>query len=177
MTHNTSCQALYTDGLVRAAASRFEPPVGTELKRQVSTCSTCQFEVIDQVHFTALYPQPRAIRDYRTIRKLLLRLGRPGAARVWRRMKASVAALFRRAHSSTQTKPELCYKLYGVDLMLDQNHKPWVLEVNRSPDMFFYTEREDREVKSRIIQGVVAMMAAPQDHLSRIANNFSFEIL
>ena len=130
-----------------------------------------------QVHFTALYPQPEAVQDYRTIRKLLRRLSRAKASRVCRSMRHSVASLFRRVYAKQEVKQELCYKLYGVDLLLDANYKPYLLEVNKSPDMFFYTENEDQELKSTVVKGVVTMMAATSDMLPTVAKQFGFEMV
>ena len=97
---------------------------------------------------------------------------------VWSRIKEIVARVFKAAHYQVNMKSELCYKLYGVDILLDAQLKPWLLEVNQSPDMFFYTEHEDKKVKSRVVEGIIAMMATTaNDTLPQIAGTYDFEIL
>ena len=50
-------------------------------------------------------------------------------------------------HAST------CYELFGFDILLDANLKPWLMEVNISPSLKTSCEI-DQEVKSRLIVDV-----------------------
>lgn len=44
---------------------------------------------------------------------------------------------------------ECCYELYGFDIMLDSDLKPWLLEVNISPS-FSSSSPFDKNVKTKL---------------------------
>ena len=50
-----------------------------------------------------------------------------------------------------------CFELYGFDIMLDSNLKPWIIEVNGSPSMRANT-RKDKELKVGIIDDVLTII-------------------
>lgn len=44
----------------------------------------------------------------------------------------------------------MCFEILGFDVLIDQNTKPWLLEVNQAPS--FQTDSElDLEIKQRVI--------------------------
>jgi len=47
-----------------------------------------------------------------------------------------------------------CYELLGFDIILDDNYKPWLLEVNISPSLRSDSEL-DTEIKSRLIKDML----------------------
>eukprot|EP00118_Oscarella_pearsei_P001491 m.7589 g.7589 ORF g.7589 m.7589 type:complete len:786 (+) comp19114_c0_seq1:73-2430(+) len=49
-----------------------------------------------------------------------------------------------------------CHELFGFDIMLDRNLKPWVLEVNISPSLHS-TSRLDRNIKGQMVRDILNM--------------------
>lgn len=49
-----------------------------------------------------------------------------------------------------------CFECYGYDIIIDDNLKPWLVEVNASPSLTT-TTREDRNMKSRLLRDVMEL--------------------
>ena len=47
--------------------------------------------------------------------------------------------------------------MYGFDVMLDDNLKPWIIEINGSPSMRANTKK-DKELKMGIIDDVLTII-------------------
>ncbi|KAM9829983.1 putative tubulin polyglutamylase TTLL9 isoform 1-T1 [Syngnathus typhle] len=50
-----------------------------------------------------------------------------------------------------------CFELYGYDIMLDDNLKPWLIEVNASPSLTA-SSQEDFEMKYRLLDDTVTIV-------------------
>lgn len=54
-----------------------------------------------------------------------------------------------------------CFECYGYDLLLDDNLKPWLVEVNASPSLAATTQM-DKEMKTTLIRDVLDIVV-PDD--------------
>lgn len=52
-----------------------------------------------------------------------------------------------------------CFEMYGFDILIDRNLKPWLIEVNASPSLSTTTE-EDRILKMRVIHDTLCTVMA-----------------
>lgn len=72
---------------------------------------------------------------------------------------------YRHQEQETIAHPESVYEVLGYDILLDKNHKPFVCEVNTTPNMGLEINRgndamvheEDFELKLRLMRGVMEM--------------------
>ena len=64
-----------------------------------------------------------------------------------------------------------CYELYGYDIIIDQDLKPWLLEVNASPSLTANT-REDYLMKTEMLHGMLdivdmeGLLKGDEEHVS-----------
>ena len=160
---------LYKDGLSRYASEPWEGGCETGSVKSWRRAT----------HFTALYPQPNSCAGLRTIQQLWQHLEETRGAdtgQVWASIRSNIRDLFwglhdrvvrqRPAyHHAIQQRSDLhdvggvtCDKIYGLDILIDDDLQPWFLEVNESPDMGFYSDT-DKEVKGGAMRGLVALVA------------------
>jgi len=63
-----------------------------------------------------------------------------------------------------------CFELYGYDVIIDQDLKPWLLEVNASPSLTANT-REDYLMKTEMLHGMLdvvdmeGMLQGDEEHV------------
>jgi tubulin polyglutamylase TTLL1 len=53
-----------------------------------------------------------------------------------------------------------CFECYGFDVIIDNNLKPWLIEVNASPSMA-YTTTNDRIMKSSLVDDIINIVMSP----------------
>ena len=58
-----------------------------------------------------------------------------------------------------------CFELYGFDILLDKNLKPWLLEINSSPSMTANT-KEDFDLKVGLLDDTYTIL-----DLEKVINN------
>ena len=68
----------------------------------------------------------------------------------------------------------MCFEVLGFDVLIDQNGKPWLLEVNQSPS--FATESDlDYQVKHKVITDTFNLLGLTkqdrQKHIERFEQN------
>jgi len=66
-----------------------------------------------------------------------------------------------RAVQNVMINDKHCFEMYGVDILIDANLRPWLLEVNASPSLSATTE-EDRILKTELLQDTFAIVVHPQ---------------
>ena len=54
-----------------------------------------------------------------------------------------------------------CFEMYGYDILLDSNLKPWLIEINASPSLSTTTQK-DKELKMNLINDVYKIVV-PDD--------------
>ena len=54
-----------------------------------------------------------------------------------------------------------CFELYGFDLLLDGQLKPWLIEINASPSLS-YTTPNDRHLKTELLRDVFDIVIPPE---------------
>ena len=60
--------------------------------------------------------------------------------------------------------PRICYELYGFDIIIDSNLKPWILEVNISPS-FSSSSPFDKTLKTKLICDTLTLVGIkPTNH-------------
>jgi tubulin polyglutamylase TTLL1 len=53
-----------------------------------------------------------------------------------------------------------CFECYGYDIMIDDNLKPWLIEVNASPSLTHST-KADRVMKTKLIHDILKVVVPP----------------
>lgn len=63
-----------------------------------------------------------------------------------------------------------CFEMYGYDVLLDSNCKPWLIEINASPSLTT-TNTADKILKTKLIDDVFKIVTPSQENLELSENN------
>lgn len=53
-----------------------------------------------------------------------------------------------------------CFECYGYDIIVDENLKPWLIEVNSSPSLTC-TTTSDHRLKSKLVDSILSVVLPP----------------
>jgi hypothetical protein len=67
--------------------------------------------------------------------------------------------------------PSQCFEVLGFDVILDQNLKPWVLEVNHSPSLTCDSQI-DQDIKESLLMDTVHMLGLAHQDVKNIKDDF-----
>lgn len=96
----------------------------------------------------------------RKIRNSVAAAGLEAAERLFTRIEAIVVQSLK-ACQAVVINDRHCFELYGYDIIIDQNLKPWLIEVNASPSLAASTPA-DRLMKAQVINDVFNLVC-PRD--------------
>jgi tubulin polyglutamylase TTLL6/13 len=93
--------------------------------------------------------------------------GLPTSDYIWQEIKeicvkTLLAGIHHIEHLYRSSKPadlenSLCFQIFGMDVMLDQYGKPWLLEVNHSPS-FMTDSPLDYNIKKNVLRDTLHML-------------------
>lgn len=87
---------------------------------------------------------------------LTSRHGRDATDRCFSGMQ-DIMLLALQAVAKTMMSSKQCFELYGYDILIDENLKPWLIEVNASPSLTANT-REDYDLKFKLLHDVLDLV-------------------
>jgi tubulin polyglutamylase TTLL1 len=67
-----------------------------------------------------------------------------------------------KAVQSVMINDKHCFEMYGYDILLDNNLKPWLIEINASPSLSTTTVT-DKELKLNLINDVYKIVLPNDD--------------
>eukprot|EP00658_Telonema_sp_P-2_P032769 TRINITY_DN24181_c0_g2_i1.p1 TRINITY_DN24181_c0_g2~~TRINITY_DN24181_c0_g2_i1.p1 ORF type:complete len:562 (+),score=100.62 TRINITY_DN24181_c0_g2_i1:177-1862(+) len=79
--------------------------------------------------------------------------------KLWQRIKNVCVLTMLLLVQSVPKGTEACFELYGVDVIIDDQLKPWILEVNSGPAMGL-DEQVDRAVKIPLLEDTVRLIGS-----------------
>jgi len=89
-------------------------------------------------------------------RYLTARHGVDAVEKLWVRIGWVIIHSLRSVQTQIMQDPH-CFELYGYDILLDEDLKPWLLEVNASPSLT-PSSQEDYELKFRVLSHMLDVL-------------------
>ncbi|XP_014293793.1 tubulin polyglutamylase TTLL6 isoform X3 [Halyomorpha halys] len=169
----TSCDPLrlyvYNEGLVRFATKRYKEPNRTNMCNMYMHLTNYSVNKFSRTYIAD--PEEGSKRKLSTLNDYLRRQFHD-VSKLWDDIddviiKTVLLALPTLQHNYKAAFPshrnrQACFELLGFDLILDNNLKPYLLEVNHSPS--FHTDAPiDREVKEALIIDTFKILNLPKN--------------
>lgn len=149
---------IYNEGLTRFATKPYAPPTKSNTGNTFMHLTNYSLNKLSES-----FSKDREKGSKRTFSSLNRILSRDGydVAQLYNEIddivvKTVISALPVLKHNYSASFPrhdviQACFEILGVDIIIDDNFKPWLLEVNHSPS-FSTSEIVDMEVKSALIR-------------------------
>lgn len=149
---------IYNEGLTRFATKQYAPPTKSNAANTFMHLTNYSVNKLSES-----FCKDKECGSKRTFSSLNRILSRDGydVARLWNEIddivvKTVISALPVLKHNYNASFPrhdiiQACFEILGIDIIIDENFKPWLLEVNHSPS-FSTSEFVDMEVKSALVR-------------------------
>lgn len=127
------------------------------------------------IHLTALYPKPKKASKIRSVSNLFKHLNKAegkDTTGLWEKITAAVVKVVKLVVSDMDPRHRQyveCFKIFGVDVLVTDELEPYILEVNRSPDMSVEGETslpEDVQAKAKLIHDMAEIASTGGEGIS-----------
>ena len=102
--------------------------------------------------------------------------GKAATDKCWDEMK-NIIYISLKSVQSVIINDKHCFEMYGYDILIEDNLKPWLIEVNASPSLSTTTEA-DRKLKMSVMESVFQIVVPPEwfDDNSKRGTNLSKDL-
>jgi tubulin polyglutamylase TTLL4 len=108
-----------------------------------------------------------------TLQELSEYITPPKFAKMWKQITKKLQSVFQAISNSICQKEGFKgrqqFQLFGVDILLDTQLEPWILEFNKGPDMEYKTEK-DEKMKNKLYTDLFCLVGLDSKCLSEITN-------
>ena len=166
---------LHTQGLARFATERYQPPQTLNLETVCMHLTNYAINKESRKFIFNLDQRRDDIGHKRSLAAVLRRLAALGhdTAALWQRLSALVAKTLCSvqpplAHVYRRCQPldpadSLCFEVLGLDVLLDSDLRPWLLEVNSEPSFAADTPL-DRAIKHQVLTDALKLLEVSVEH-------------
>jgi len=169
----TSCNPLqiylFEDGLARFATETYKSPEHNNLSDMFMHLTNYAINKDNPNFVFNNSANDSNVGHKRSIKALFKALEEKGhdVKHLWEEIKKIVIKTFisvqpnlkqnYKTHLFTRNRTDACFQVFGFDVIIDENFKPWLLEVNASPS--FTTDTPlDKSIKERAISDALRIM-------------------
>jgi tubulin polyglutamylase TTLL6/13 len=178
---------MHEDGLVRFATEEYEPPT---YRNYVDTFMHLTNYAINKNNSRFKFnedPNKDNVGHKRSIKSVFKLLKEEGvdvdyiwteigeiAIKTLCTIQPSLAHIYKTCQPNDLTN-SMCFEILGLDILIDSNNKPWLLEVNHTPS--FTTDSPlDKKIKRRVINDAIQIMNVKYTNRKLMSNRARQEI-